>query len=360
VRQNAGLFDCTHMGVHEIEGRAAEIFIFRVFTNDIRALTPGRASYGFLLEESGHVIDDLIVFRRSENRFMLVVNAVNDAIDYQWLNARLDDIFRKLTSIRDLRDPSSGADRRVNIALQGPASATVMEAWSGDKGLAERAAALKPLAFFEARVGEVEVIISRTGYTGSKVGFELLVPPEQAGAVWDGLLAAGELLGLRRCGLGARDSLRIEAGLPLYGHELNGEYDISPFAAGYGWAVKLDKPGFVGREAMKVKAALYNMQVERIELPGEKGVRPVREHDAVLNGRNVCIGTVLSCAQVGDKQIALVYVNRGSVQPGDKVGIYYLARNQRHKEEGRKEKVETGEIIVKDIRGRVLERFAKF
>ncbi len=162
------------------------------------------------------------------------------------------------------------------------------------------------------------------------------------------------------CGLGARDSLRIEAGLPLYGHELAGDFNISPFEAGYGWAVKLDKEFFIGKSAMAAKAASYDMEVVRIELPGEKGVRPVRGGDGVLEKNGKCIGSVLSCAKAAEKQIALAYVSKGAIEEADVVGVYYVARNQRQIDQGRKEKIEIEETLEADISGKVVSRFEKF
>jgi len=204
------------------------------------------------------------------------------------------------------------------------------------------------------------VLAARTGYTGAEMGFELYVEPAAAGRWWDLLLAKGAAAGLQPCGLGARDSLRIEAGFPLYGHELAGKYDISPWEAGYGWAVKLEKEFFIGKEAMQRRQAEQSREVVRLELPGQKGVRPVREADGVLDAAGVCRGWVLSCAKVGESQIALAYVQKGVLAAGAAAGIYYLARNAGHVQQGRLEKVEMEQKLNADIEGKAVTRFAKF
>jgi glycine cleavage system aminomethyltransferase T len=162
------------------------------------------------------------------------------------------------------------------------------------------------------------------------------------------------------CGLGARDSLRIEAGLPLHGHELAGKFNISPFEAGYGWAVKLQKEFFIGKAAMVQRAETYDMKVARVKLPGKKGVRPVRPNDAVLNKNGECIGWVSSCAKAGENQFALVYADRKTARKNDKVGVYHVARSRSRSQFGRKQDVEKGEKLDANIVGTVVNRFARF
>ena len=157
-------------------------------------------------------------------------------------------------SVRRVDVADAGKDAKVDIALQGPASADVISDLLGNKEEKAKLANLKSFHFLETNLAGIDVIIARTGYTGAKMGFELFVHPEKAVALWDLILEKGKALGVEPCGLGARDSLRIEAGLPLYGHELDGEYNISPFEAGYGWAVKLEKEFFIGNDAMKRRA----------------------------------------------------------------------------------------------------------
>jgi glycine cleavage system aminomethyltransferase T len=202
-------------------------------------------------------------------------------------------------------------------------------------------------------------LICRTGYTGSSVGFELFVHPEQAPRLWNALLEVGSPLGVLPCGLGARDSLRIEAGLPLYGHELNGSFNISPFEAGYGWAVKLDKGFFIGQAEMASIAETYDMQVVRLALPATRGIRPVRPGDPVLVG-GICVGWVLSSAKVSETQYGLAYAARDIVQEGNEIGAYYLARSSSQIQQGRLKRMDKGQKADADLMGTVVDRFAKF
>lgn len=374
VRETAGLFDCTHMGVLEVSGPEAASFLNLVATNDIGRLQVGRAQYSYLLDAAGHVLDDIIVYRRTESRFMVVVNAANEPKIKLYLRELLDGRVvvdteasawaAKLSvlqpDVRDMRDPSASTDHRVDIALQGPVSIDVLAKLTDDASLAQRLSTLKGFAFVEASLSGIDAIVSRTGYTGAKLGFELFVDPEQARRLWNLILEAGAPLGVRPCGLGARDSLRIEAGLPLYGHELDGKFEISPFEAGYGWAVKLDKEFFIGQAAMRRVAERHEMTVARMELPATRGIRPVRPDDAVLGGDGTCIGWVLSSAKAQDKQYALVYVTRRAARENGNLGVYYLARSPSQVQQGRRVRVDKGKTETADLRGAVVSRFAKF
>ena len=371
VRDAAGLFDCTHMGVLEVSGHDAAAFLNTVATNDIDRLKIGRAQYSYVLDAAGNVLDDIIVYRRDDDNFMVVINAANEPKIKAYLDGLLQcqvtvdatDPDRQLPQtprIRDMRDPASGEDCRVDIALQGPASVRVLTKLAGDPETLERLANLKGFAFFEDRLGGVECLVSTTGYTGATVGFELFVHPEQAPRLWNRILETGQSLGVLPCGLGARDSLRIEAGLPLYGHELAGPFNISPFEAGYGWAVKLDKAFFIGKAEMARIADSYDMQVARVELPATKGIRPVRPGDPVLSDRGGCIGWILSSAKAGEKQIALVYMERDESAVGSNVGVYYLARSSSQIQQGRCEQMDKGQKAEADLTGSVVGRFAKF
>jgi glycine cleavage system aminomethyltransferase T len=259
-----------------------------------------------------------------------------------------------------MRDTKSGPDCRVDIALQGPASMDLLLSIIKQENTKEQLQNLKSFHLIETKLGGIDCIISRTGYTGAKVCYELFVHPEKAAEFWALLLEKGEPFGVVPCGLGARDSLRIEAGLPLYGHELDGEFNISPYEAGYGWAVKLEKDFFIGRAAMQKKSEGRDMQVIRIELPGEKGIRPARQHDGILDENGICIGWVLSCAGVGDKQIALAGISEKIAEESKTVGLYYLARSKSQVQKGKKSKIEKNEKTEPDISGKIVTRFAKF
>jgi len=369
VRERAGLFDCTHMGVLEVSGQDAGRFLDIVSTNRVQDLKIGRARYGYILDAAGNVLDDIIIYRRGETSFMVVVNAANEPKIKFYLHelqegripvAGATDVPALRASVRDLRDPNRSQDRRVDLALQGPAAIDALAKLANDPSVVERISELKGFAFAEECLAGVDCLICRTGYTGSNVGVELFIDPEQAPCLWDAILDAGKPLGVLPCGLGARDSLRIEAGLPLYGHELDGKFNLSPFEAGYGWAVKLDKEFFIGQAAMRRVAETYDMEVTRIEMPATRGIRPVRPDDAVLDESGACIGWVLSAAKVEEKQYALAYIERKAAHEGAQRGVYYLARSQSQTEQGKRQAVERKEKLEADLAAVVVSRFARF
>jgi glycine hydroxymethyltransferase len=365
VRQQAGIFDCTHMGALEVCGTDAEGFLNAVTTNDVSTLKVGAAQYSYILDAAGNVLDDIITYRRGADKFMVVANAANEPKIRAYLAAihagkATIDLSRPdrqiaLASVRNMRDTRGGQDCRVDIALQGPSSMEVLGKLTDNASVNQKINNSKSFIFFDGQLAGIDCIISRTGYTGAKVGFELFVHPDKAVELWRRLIEAGAL----PCGLGARDSLRIEAGLPLYGHELAGPYNISPFEAGYGWAVKLDKKFFIGKSSMKRIAKSFDMKVARMELPGTKGVRPVRQADAMIDN-GVCIGWILSCATAGNKQVALAYMDKDKAKEGNAVGVYYLARSESQKNKGKKQSAERGEQLEADISGKIVSRFEKF
>ena len=381
VRKRAGLFDCTHMAVLKIAGKDASNFLNILATNDVSMLKPGKAQYSYILNPAGDIIDDIIIYCISNDNFMMVANAANEQKVKDWIaKVRTEKILidsKWQFEVKDLKD-SSLPDARVDIALQGPASAQCLKNIFGVD-----VSKLKSLTFINVKAEGLDVIISSTGYPGAKVSFELFVHPEKASLLWDMILEKGKSLvpletgrhgrpsgvndalsltglGIIPCGLGSRDSLRIEAGLPLYGHELAGEFNISPFQAGYPWAVKLQKKNFIGKEAIAKKAVNFSTEVARLKFDGSKGVRPIRQFDGILNSDGICIGQVLSCAGAGDKQIVLALIQKEYNIAERQVGIYYLARNQGHIQQGRKEKVKPGDSLAADIIGKVVERFEKF
>lgn len=236
VRHAVGVFDVSHMGEIFISGPDAETFVNHIFTNDIRPLAPGGIIYGMLLYPDGGTVDDLLVYRESEpDHYLLVVNAANIEKDHTWI-----------------LEQAAGYDVRIDnrsaewgqIAVQGPqAEKAVCEVL----GFGE-AAALGFYTFRDFVRNGMRVIVSRTGYTGED-GFEIYAAPELIRTCWQQLLASG----VKPCGLGCRDTLRFEAGLPLYGDELTAE--ISPVMAGLSMFCKLDKPEFIGKEALTAQKA---------------------------------------------------------------------------------------------------------
>jgi aminomethyltransferase len=237
VRQRAGLFDVSHMGEVIVTGLHAEAYLQRLTTNDVTRLQIGQAQYSLMCYEDGGVVDDLLVYRLEANRFMLVINASNIDKDVEWMRQQLfEDV--KLDNI---------SEQTALLALQGPAAEQIIRKVAS----ASVATALKQLIGFsflsDVEIGGVKALVSRTGYTGED-GFELYVDAADAVSLWATLMTAGEEHGLLAVGLGARDTLRFEAKLPLYGQELSSS--ISPLEASVGFFVKLDKGDFIGREAL--------------------------------------------------------------------------------------------------------------
>ena len=224
VREKVGLFDVSHMGEVTVCGKDAERYVQHIFTNDIAGAPVGKIYYGMMCYENGGTVDDLLVYKMGENDFFLVINASNIDKDWAWMQQHAEGF--------DI-DLQNRSEEYGQIAVQGPESEQVMEQVLGIP--------CSELTFYTVKtIGDV--IVSRTGYTGED-GFEVYATPEYIRGCWDKLIAAG----VQPCGLGCRDTLRFEAGLPLYGDELTEE--ISPIMAGLGIFVKLDK-AFIGRDAL--------------------------------------------------------------------------------------------------------------
>ncbi|WP_305043788.1 glycine cleavage system aminomethyltransferase GcvT [Geoalkalibacter sp.] len=236
VRHAAGLFDVSHMGEIEVKGPQAEAFLQELCVNDVSRLSNGQAQYTAMCYPTGGVVDDLLIYRFDGEHFLLCVNAANTDKDFAWIEQVLEDSDFSAVKCRNV-----SADF-AQLALQGPAAVTILARLT-DTAL-ERIASYH---FYEGLVAQVPCILSRTGYTGED-GFELYCHPEAALTLWRALLEVGGDEGLLPAGLGARDTLRLEMKYPLYGHELSPE--ITPLEAGLGWITRLDKPSFIGREAL--------------------------------------------------------------------------------------------------------------
>ncbi len=232
VRTAAGLFDVSHMGEIRLRGAGALELLQRLTPNDVTKLRPGRAHYSGLLTEQATYIDDLLVYQLAADDYLLVVNASNTDEDLRWIlsQPRSDCEIEEVT-----------ADYAL-LALQGPKAGEIL-ARHTDADFA----ALRYYRFVEGRIGGVEGLISRTGYTGED-GFELFLPPDEAPGLWRELLASGAGDGLTPAGLAARDTLRLEAGMALYGHEIDAT--TTPYEAGLDWVVKLKKGDFIGRDVL--------------------------------------------------------------------------------------------------------------
>lgn len=251
VRTKCGVFDVSHMGEVDIKGPEALRFVSHIFTNDAAALADGQAAYGMMTAFDGGTVDDLLVYRRSENDFLLVINAANIDKDLDWI--------RSHSGAYDVTVTDRCADFG-QLAVQGPESEKIMKDILGID--------CSDLSFYTFKTLPDLTIVSRTGYTGED-GFEIYAAPGKIVDLWEKLIAAG----VKPCGLGCRDTLRFEAGLPLYGDELAD--DITPLEAGLGMFVKLDKPeGFIGCEALKKqKAEGLRRKLVGLEIEGSATAR---------------------------------------------------------------------------------------
>lgn len=268
VRNKVGMFDVSHMGEIFVSGPDAEKFVNHIFTNEIRGFEPGKVLYGMMCHENGGVVDDLLVYREFEpDHFLLVVNAANIDKDYQWICSQTEGFDVKVVN---------ESDSWGQIAVQGPDSERIV---TEILSLGE-AAALTFYTYCESSWKGARMVLSRTGYTGED-GFELYTTPEGICAIWDILLKAG----VAPCGLGCRDTLRFEAGLPLYGDELSDE--ITPIEAGLGMFCKLDKE-FIGRDALAAQKAqgtsrkLVGLEVHDKAIP--RATYPIETEDGTQVG----------------------------------------------------------------------------
>jgi len=308
VRNAAGLFDVAHMGVWDASGPDACAFLDSVCANEVAALAPGESLYSHLLDPDGKVIDDLMIYRRSPDNYLIVVNASNDEKDWAWVNAVREGkvcIDRERPGakapgrggvvLRNLRDRASGADMRVDIAVQGPKAREILLALGTDPETKQKITRLARTGLCDARLGGFALVVARTGYTGESVAFELFVHPDRAAELWNALMKAGGPLGLKPVGLGARDSLRTEAGLPLYGHEFAGALGLGVGDGGFESYVKPHKPWFIGRKAFLDQERSRKSEVTRFRF-NRKGVRMAHPGDVVMDEKDTVIGKVTSCA----------------------------------------------------------------
>jgi len=276
VRRAAGLFDVSHMGEVDVQGPDAARFLNHLVTNDVSRLFPGRVLYSPMCRPDGGVVDDLLVYMRGAEDFFLCINAGNIAADLAWIRGQAASFQVTITD--------RSADYAL-LAIQGPRAEAIVQSLTGAKlGL------IRYYHFGEATVAGVHCLASRTGYTGED-GFELDHAASDPPHLAEALLEAGRGHGLELAGLGARDSLRLEAGYPLYGHELSAE--ISPLTAGLGWTVKLGKPGgFVGRDALAAEQAGGSPRRVVYFRTGDR--RIVRADTPVLDLAGAQVGRVLS------------------------------------------------------------------
>jgi aminomethyltransferase len=321
VRSGAGLFDVSHMGEIEVRGANALEACQHVTSNDVSRLRDGQAQYSLLMLPSGGIVDDIVVHRLAHNRFLLCVNASNRERDFDWMSENV-----KGAEVVDR------GDDYAQLALQGPA-ATAALATLTDAPLEQ----IPRFSFVEGNVADRGCIIAHTGYTGED-GWELYCAPGDAAALWEAILTVrrGEVAPV---GLGARDTLRLEAALPLYGHEIGAE--TSPFEARLGWVVKLNKGDFIGREALlRQKADGVARRLIGLRL-SQSGV-PRAEYGILSDERRVGSVTSGTMSPTLGKGIALGYVDaaeseresalaveiRGRAVPAEVVSLPFYRREK--------------------------------
>jgi len=293
VRGAAGLFDVSHMGEVRVRGAGAEALLQRLTPNDVSKLVRGRAHYSGLLTERGTYVDDLLVYRLAPEDFLVVVNASNAGRDFDWIASRA-------AGEAAVTDES---DRWALLALQGPKALEMLAPL-----VAPQVSALKYYGFVQGTVDGAAALISRTGYTGED-GFEIYLAPEDAPRVWRRLIAAGAA----PAGLGARDTLRLEAAMALYGHEIDDT--TTPFEAGLGWVVKLDKGDFLGRDALVSQQAEGTpRKLAGFAVEGRGIAR--QGHGVVSDGGAVGAVTSGTWSPTFEKAIGMAYVPPGMAKPG--------------------------------------------
>jgi len=302
VRETVGLFDLSHMGEFRVRGEGAWQFIQRAITNDITHLEIGQVMYTCMCYPDGGIVDDLLVYNLGDD-YMLVVNASNIDKDFAHLQSLIKSDDVELVNL---------SDQTALLAIQGPDAQKVLAKMTDYD--------LESIPFYWSAAGNVagvEMIFSRTGYTGED-GFELYLPPEHAEKVWDATAEASKEFDGEPVGLGARDSLRLEMKYALYGNDI--DQTTNPIEAGLGWTVKLEKPDFVGKEALeRIKAGGPTRRLVGFELK-EKGIP--RQHYPIACGGNR-VGEVASgiFSPMLEKGIGTGYVNRPHDKIGNEIGI---------------------------------------
>jgi len=296
VRKDCGVFDVSHMGEVLVSGRDAERYVNHIFTNDVAGIPAGKILYGMMCYEDGGVVDDLLVYRMADDRFFLVINASNIDKDWAWIEEQAKGYDVTLENQSDLYG---------ELAVQGPQAEAVMEQVLG--------LPCSELTFYTFKeIGDV--LVSRSGYTGED-GFEIYADAEYINHCWDKLMASGRC---KPCGLGCRDTLRFEVGLPLYGDELSA--DITPLMAGLGVFVKLDKQEFIGREALaKQKAEGAPKKLVGIELQ-DKAI-PRHGYTVLKDGQAIGEVTTGYHAISIDKSVCMALVDAPFAAIGTEVEI---------------------------------------
>ena len=307
VRQRVGLFDVSHMGEIEVRGPEALNLVNYVATNNAAKLKIGQAQYSGLLYEHGGFVDDILVHKVEDDHFFLCVNASNQEKDYDYISTM--NLMKATVEY--------ASDRYAQIAIQGPKGPATLQ-----KLTATDLTPIKYYHFVDGEVAGVPARIARTGYTGED-GFEIYIAPDEAERIWNLLMDAGQEFDIRPCGLGARNTLRLEAKMALYGHELTAS--ITPFEADLAWIVKMDKGDFLGREALaKQQAAGITRKLTGFEMRGRGIGRD--GYEIVVNGLPAGWVSSGGPSPTLNKNIGLCYLPLSMTEPGNNIQI--MIRNQ--------------------------------
>ena len=346
VRTTAGLFDVSHMGILSITGNDACKFIDTIATNYSLRLFNGQSQYSYILDPDGNILDDIMVYKRTNENFIVVVNAANADKINAWITALLTDEYivdndsmhkdvKFDVTVKNLKDSKYGDECLVDIALQGPESQNILLKLISIESDKERFKRVNRNEFIETEICGKKAMLSRTGYTGEDYGYELYINPKDATFLWNKILTEGDEFGVKPCGLGSRDSTRTEAGLPLYGHELEGPYNVDPIEAGYGPFVKFHKAFFIGRKHVIANEKTSKMTVARFKMLN-KGIKVVKQGSVLTTKRGDTIGHVTSCVIIDGIQYGLAYINKRYAQAGSKLSIFILPpskMNEKQKDE---------------------------
>lgn len=302
VRHHCGVFDVSHMGEVEITGPDAQRFVQHIFTNDVANAPAGKILYGMMLYPTGGTVDDLLVYCEGENHYFLVINAANIDKDVEWMRSQINGFDIKL---------DHQSEHYGELAIQGPEAEAVVE-----QVLGLDCHELLFYTFKTIRLSTETLIVSRTGYTGED-GFEVYGTPEYINEAWDSLMKSGRAL---PCGLGCRDTLRFEVGLPLYGDELSA--DISPIEAGLGIFVKTDKAEFIGREAiLRQKTEGITKKLVGLALADDDKAIPRHGYEVEADGKKIGYVTTGYRTIMTDRSVCFALIDAAYKTLGTKVQI---------------------------------------
>ncbi len=308
VRNSVGVFDVSHMGEVLVKGEKALDFVQKITTNNASKLSPGKVQYSAMCYENGGIVDDLLVYRIAEDEFMLVINASNIEKDFNWMKKNLIDGAELINA----------SDEFSLLAVQGPNSRATLEK------LIEKPLDIEYYRFTYGNIAGVEMLISRTGYTG-ELGYELYFKgnEEDAEKVWNAIFDAGKEFDIKPAGLGARDTLRLEMGFCLYGNDI--DETTNPLEAGLGWITKLKKGDFIGRDAL-LKIKQDGLKRKLVPMIFDGKVFPRHGYELVKNGDKIGKITSGTVSPILNKPIALGYVAVEYANEGEEISA--LIRNR--------------------------------